>query len=205
MCRVGITNSTRVRYRAIGLMDSTYPRTPASASLCAVSSRISFRRDAGYGFEDTVEVKAAHTGGFGKRMEVRHVLGGFEDGRSSATRLVRRSTSPYAPGGPETAGAHRGARSRSRWRSGSGRHGADPRGRGAREIRGSTPRKADCPCTSAGGVERGQGAGTSAGHPLLPSDADEKYEAPWGASMSSSHQRAATVTRHAQRRPSPKS
>jgi hypothetical protein len=69
-----------------------------------------------------------------------------------------------APGGPETAGAHRGARSRPRWRSGSGRHGADPRGRGAREIRGSTPGKADCPCTSAGGVERGQGAGTSAGH-----------------------------------------
>jgi hypothetical protein len=81
------------------------------------------------------------------------------------TRL-RHNQAPYAPGGPETAGAHRGAGSRPRWRSGSGRHGADPRGRGAREIRGSTPRKADCPCTSAGGVERGQGAGTSAGQPL---------------------------------------
>jgi hypothetical protein len=34
---------------------------------------------------------------------------------------------------------------------------------GSSETEGSTPCKADCPCTSAGGVERGQGAGASAG------------------------------------------
>jgi hypothetical protein len=43
----------------------------------------------------------------------------------------------------------------------------ETRGRGSREIRGSTPCKANCPCTAAGGVERGLGGG--AGHsPAMP-------------------------------------
>src|ERR1700730_10896436 len=44
-----------------------------------------------------------------------------------------------------------------------GRHGREPEGRGSTEIRGSTPCKTNWPCTSAGGVERGQGAGALAG------------------------------------------
>jgi hypothetical protein len=58
---------------------------------------------------------------------------------------------------------HGGACSRARRRPGSGRNRRDPGGRGPTEIRGSTPCKANCPCTSAGGVERGQGAGAGAG------------------------------------------
>ena len=37
-------------------------------------------------------------------------------------------------------------------------------GRGSPEIRGSSSCNADCPCISAGGVERGQGAGAHANH-----------------------------------------
>src|SRR6202011_55259 len=47
-------------------------------------------------------------------------------------------------------------------RAGGGRHGREPKGRGSTEIRGS-PCKTNCPCTSAGGVERGQGEGAGAG------------------------------------------
>ena len=46
--------------------------------------------------------------------------------------------------------------------AGGGRHGRDPGGWGSTEIRGSTPCKANCLCTSAGDVERGQGAGAAA-------------------------------------------
>jgi hypothetical protein len=38
-----------------------------------------------------------------------------------------------------------------------------PGGRGSADFRGSTPCKTNCPCTSAGGVERGQGAAAVAG------------------------------------------
>jgi hypothetical protein len=38
-----------------------------------------------------------------------------------------------------------------------------PRGRGSADFRGSTPCKTNCPCTSASGVERGQGAAAVAG------------------------------------------
>jgi hypothetical protein len=55
-------------------------------------------------------------------------------------------------------------RSRARRRSSSGGGGRDS---GGDEIRGSTPCKANCPCTAAGGVERGLGGG--AGHsPAMP-------------------------------------
>jgi hypothetical protein len=58
-----------------------------------------------------------------------------------------------------------GARPRPCRRASGGRHDRDPGGRGSTEIRGSTPRKANCPCTSADDVERGQGEGGSASHP----------------------------------------
>jgi hypothetical protein len=48
-------------------------------------------------------------------------------------------------------------------RAGGGRPGREPEGRGSTEIRGSTPCKTNCPCTSAGGVERGQGTAALAG------------------------------------------
>ena len=50
-----------------------------------------------------------------------------------------------------------------RRRSGGGRHDREPEGRGSTEIRGSTQCKTNWPCTSAGGVERGQGAAAVAG------------------------------------------
>src|ERR1700730_16765654 len=45
-----------------------------------------------------------------------------------------------------------------RRRAGGGGGGGKPGGGGSAEIRGSTPCKTVCPCTSADGVERGQGA-----------------------------------------------
>ena len=70
--------------------------------------------------------------------------------------LARCAQSPPRQGPAE---GHRGARPCACRRAGGGRHGRDPGGWGSTEIRGSTPCKANCPCTSAGDVERGQGAG----------------------------------------------
>ena len=41
-----------------------------------VRRRIRFRRDAGEGFKDTVEVKTAHAGSCGERREIRYILSG---------------------------------------------------------------------------------------------------------------------------------
>ena len=46
--------------------------------------------------------------------------------------------------------------------------GRDPGGRGSTEIRGSTPCKANCPCTSALDVARGRGAGSPCQSPAMP-------------------------------------
>ena len=43
-----------------------------------------------------------------------------------------------------------------------------PGGWGSTEIRGSTPCKANCPCTAAGDVERGQGRGSPCRSPAMP-------------------------------------
>jgi hypothetical protein len=58
---------------------------------------------------------------------------------------------------------HGGARPCACRRPSGSRHGRGPGGRGSTKIRGSTPCKANCSCTSAGGVERGPGAGAGAG------------------------------------------
>ena len=63
---------------------------------------------------------------------------------------------------------HRGARACAFWRAGGGRHGRDPGGWGSTEIRGSTPCKANCLCTSAGDVERGRGRGSRCQSPAMP-------------------------------------
>ena len=54
------------------------PRELVPHPLRTVRSRIRFRRDASEGFEDPMEVKAAHAGGGGERLEVRHVLSGLD-------------------------------------------------------------------------------------------------------------------------------
>jgi hypothetical protein len=64
-----------------------------------------------------------------------------------------------------SAEGHGGGRARPPRRAGRGRHGRDPGGWGSSEFRGSTPRKANCPCTSAGDVEHGHGAGARASRP----------------------------------------
>ena len=75
---------------------------------------------------------------------------------------LRNSTrGPESPPRQGPAEGHGRARARTCRRSGGGRDGPDqdPGGWGSAEIRESTPCKANCPCTAAGGVERGQGAG----------------------------------------------
>ena len=62
-----------------------------------------------------------------------------------------------------SAEGHGRARPCARWRAGCGRHGRDPGGRGSAEIRGSTPCKANYPCTSAHDVAHGRGAGSRVG------------------------------------------
>src|SRR6202011_5202583 len=65
-------------------------------------------------------------------------------------------------GGP--AESHRRTRRCACRRAGGGRPGREPEGRGSTEIRGpTTPCKTNWPCTSAGGVERGQGTAALAG------------------------------------------
>src|ERR1700730_8028739 len=65
---------------------------------------------------------------------------------------------PSLPRQGGSAESHRRARPCARRRAGGGGGGGKPGGRGSAEIRGSTPCKTNCPCTSADGVERGQGA-----------------------------------------------
>ena len=94
-------------------------------------------------------------------------LEGRRDNLSQANKLSRTyvgstrcAQSPPRQGPAESHGRARPCACR---RAGGGRHGRDPEGRGSTEIRGSTPCKTNCPCTSAGGVERGQGTGAVAG------------------------------------------
>src|SRR5262245_46633573 len=54
------------------------PRQLVAYSLRTMSSRIHFRCDAGEGFENPMEVKAAHAGDCGERIEVRHILSGLD-------------------------------------------------------------------------------------------------------------------------------
>jgi len=74
--------------------------------LRTVSSRIRFRRDAGEGFENPMEVKAAQAGGGGERIEVRHVLSGLDQMASLCHRCgvlfgERRLVRPAPFAGPE--------------------------------------------------------------------------------------------------------
>src|SRR5215471_12173175 len=71
--RVGIEPSTVDRF-----CHCVAPRQFVSYSLRTVRSRIRFRRDAGYGFKDPMEVKTAHASGFGEGIEVRHVRSGLD-------------------------------------------------------------------------------------------------------------------------------
>src|SRR5437762_1848755 len=73
---------------------------------------------------------------------------------SDLCRAARRAEPPPRQGPAE---GHGGACPRARRRAGGGGYDGGPVGRGSREIRGSTPCKANCPCTSAGDVGRGQG------------------------------------------------
>jgi hypothetical protein len=75
-------------------------------SLRPVCSCIRFRRDAGEGFEDPMEVKAAHAGGRSEPIEVRHVLSGLNetaslDYRSSVLCGERRFSRSASSTGPE--------------------------------------------------------------------------------------------------------
>jgi hypothetical protein len=75
-------------------------------SLRTVRSRIRFRCDAGEGFENPMEVKAAHAGGGGERIEVRHILSGLDQMASLRHRCgvlfeERRLVRPAPFAGPE--------------------------------------------------------------------------------------------------------
>src|SRR5512134_3949462 len=83
------------------------PRELVPHPLRPVRSRIRFRRDAGEGFEDPMEVKATHASGCSEPIEVRHVLSGLNEtaspGYRSGALFGERRFSRSAPfAGPET-------------------------------------------------------------------------------------------------------
>src|SRR5262245_41182608 len=61
----------RFRHRVSAAEFVSYP-------LRTVCRRICFRRNASVSFEDTMEVKTAHAGSCGERLEVRHILRGLD-------------------------------------------------------------------------------------------------------------------------------
>ena len=92
----------------------------------------------------------------------RGTSGEFEPSQQTLSHLCGFARCAQWPPRQGPTEGHRGARACAFWRAGGGRHGRDPGGWGSTEIRGSTPCKANCLCTSAGDVEHGQGAGAAA-------------------------------------------